>query len=72
LTNTTEEPFVETEDEPSPHKDWNKVWSSPAAKKNIKKRSSPHPAWTLNWRRSPQNGDGDNKENNAELNADAD
>jgi hypothetical protein len=65
-----EEPFVEPEDEPSSHKDWNKVWSSPATKKNIKKRSSPHPAWTLNWRRSPQ--DGENKENNAEENVEAD
>jgi hypothetical protein len=70
LTIHFDEPFVEVEEEPLPNKDWNKVWSTPATKKPMKKRSSPHPAWNLNWRRAPQNGD--NKENNAEVSADAD
>lgn len=71
MTSDLEELPGETE-EPDSHKDWNKVWSGSAAKKNFKKRSSPHPAWTLNWRRTPLNGDGENKENNAEVNVEAD
>ncbi|XP_059472243.1 serine/threonine-protein kinase/endoribonuclease IRE1 [Neocloeon triangulifer] len=43
-------------------KDWNSAWATPV-KKNNKKRSSPHPAWSLNWRQTQQNNDGNNKEN---------